>query len=137
MGFPSCASFFVDWAKSAAGVRGVLLVGSWARGAARADSDIDFVILADDPASFRDESWLTELGVEVLGFRDQDYGALWSRHLRVLGCPEIEASFAALSWAKTDPIDPGTRDVVQDGCEIVYDADGLLVTLLKPLHFGG
>jgi predicted nucleotidyltransferase len=42
---------FIPWASSQADVQGIALVGSYARGAARDDSDIDLVILTHQPAT--------------------------------------------------------------------------------------
>jgi hypothetical protein len=41
----------VDWAKKQPTIQAVAVVGSHARGAARADSDIDLVLLATNPRS--------------------------------------------------------------------------------------
>lgn len=37
----------VRWAQNREDVLGILLVGSWARGTARADSDLDLMVLVD------------------------------------------------------------------------------------------
>jgi predicted nucleotidyltransferase len=43
-----------QWAEQQSDIKGVLLVGSYARGAARADSDIDLVILTTSPRRYLD-----------------------------------------------------------------------------------
>ena len=44
-------------------VRAVALVGSWARGTARADSDVDVVLLAESPARYvQSGEWLSAFG---------------------------------------------------------------------------
>jgi predicted nucleotidyltransferase len=42
-----------QWASRRTDIAAAALVGSWARGAARVDSDIDLMFLAANPASFR------------------------------------------------------------------------------------
>jgi hypothetical protein len=117
------------WATSQPGVEAMALVGSHARGTARADSDIDLVLLVRDPAAFRaDTGWLeAALRARPMRWRDEDYGALWSRRVWVAeGDGEIEFGFAAVAWGAVDPIDAGTRRVVGDGCRILYDPGGVL-----------
>ncbi len=41
----------------------------------------------------------------------------------------LEIGFARPAWAKVDPLDPGTRRVVADGCRILHDPDRLLSRL--------
>ncbi|MEU9671251.1 nucleotidyltransferase domain-containing protein [Streptomyces bobili] len=40
------------WAAGREDIGGVLLVGSWARGAARAHSDVDLVVLTTEPGRY-------------------------------------------------------------------------------------
>jgi hypothetical protein len=125
------------WAKARADVAGVLLVGSWARGAPRLGSDVDLVILVDEPDTLLVEtSWVGAFGAERSRHRE-DWGAVQS--LRVVygdaddvsaGTVELELGIAAPSWAALDPVDPGTARVVADGWRIVHDPRGLLTALV-------
>lgn len=130
----------VRWAKARQDVRGVALVGSSARGTARPDSDIDIVILAAAPAVFRaDLSWLGSIdwpaaGTRVGSWRDEDYGAVWSRHVRLDTQLEVEITFAPLTWANLAPLDSGTRAVIAAGCRVLHDPDGLLGRLCKAVN---
>jgi predicted nucleotidyltransferase len=120
------------WAKVRPDVRGVALVGSHARGTARAGSDIDVVVLVTAPAAFRgDSAWVDAIEWSAAGGRvgpwgDEDYGVVWSRRVRLASGAEVEISFAPLAWAETAPVDIGTRRVVSDGCRVLYDPDGAL-----------
>jgi hypothetical protein len=123
----------VDWAKAERTIEAVALVGSHARGTARADSDIDLVLLTTNPQAFRaDTTWLNNMGWDAIGARlwkwqDEDNGQLWSRRLwleRNLG--EIELGFTSPSWAYLNPLDPGTRGVIADGCRILHDPTKIL-----------
>ncbi len=130
------------WAAKRCDISAVALVGSWARGAARVDSDIDFVLLTAHPLRFRhDDRWLNEIdwrrfGSTVATWRDADYGIVWSRHLQLADGTEIEFGFGPLSWASVDPIDPGTFQVISDGCRILYDPQGLLTDLVTRVRAG-
>jgi len=46
---------FVHWASDQPDVQAIALVGSYARGAARYDADIDLVILTDQPSKYPDD----------------------------------------------------------------------------------
>jgi uncharacterized protein len=124
------------WARTRNDIRGVALVGSHARGAARPDSDIDLVLLCEEPEVFRAPEWITEINclrsqVVRLGWKDEEYGAVWSRRVQLLPQVEIEFSFARLSWGAVTPVDPGTRRVVAGGCRALYDPDGLVERLIR------
>ena len=47
-----------EWAQAQENVRGLALVGSHARNAARPDSDIDLLVLTQHPSGFREFAWL-------------------------------------------------------------------------------
>ncbi|MFH9554108.1 nucleotidyltransferase domain-containing protein [Streptomyces sp. NPDC017435] len=119
------------WAANRSDVVGVLLVGSWARGAARPDSDVDLVVLSTAPARYaEDDGWLRELALgEVLRVRGWGAVTEW-RHVTASGL-EIEMGIASSDWARTDPLDPGTRRVVTDGARPLYDPAGLLGALVR------
>jgi hypothetical protein len=124
------------WAQTEAKVRAIALVGSHARGTARADSDLDLDVLTNAPEFFRaDASWLDAIGWNDVGtcpvkWQDEDYGVLWSRRLWLEQVRfEVEIGFAGPSWAEVNPLDPGTRRVVADDCRILYDPDQSLARL--------
>ena len=133
----------VRWATERSDMSAVALVGSWARGTARADSDIDLVLLTPDPLWFRqNDGWLNEMDWRSIGstistWRDADYGIVWSRHLRLVDGIEIEFGFGPLLWASVDPIDPGTARVISDGCRVLYDPKSLLQGLVAQIGGGG
>ena len=121
----------VEWARSRSDVLGLALAGSWARGTAQPNSDIDLILLVSEPAAFRcDECWLAEIRwseTRVAGWHDADYGIAWSRHVQLEPPCEIEFTFCGPSWAA---VDPGTVNVVSNGCRILLDKVGLFENLL-------
>lgn len=124
------------WFAMRSDVHALAVVGSVTRGTARPDSDIDLVLLVDDPEDYRaDSAWVAAipwdtLGVAIRDTYDGDFGALWSRFVTLVGAPTIEFGFSSPQWASTEPIDPGTLPVVRDGCRILYDPHGLLARLV-------
>ena len=119
----------VRWAETRSDIRAVALVGSYARRAERTDSDIDLAILTSSPDRYtREEDWVIELGLGNL-VQTKDWGAIKERRLRLPDGLEIEVGIGEPTWASVDPLDPGTRDVVNNGMRPLYDPDGLLQRL--------
>lgn len=123
-----------DWAQAREDIRGLALAGSHARNEARADSDIDLIVLVKNPSAFRDVESLTSIdwsraGAHRKRWADEEYGAVWSRRIWLEPEHEIEFTFASLPWADVSPVDSGTYRVVSDGCRILYDPDGILTRL--------
>jgi hypothetical protein len=120
---------FTRWAHRHADVRGLALVGSWARGTAGEQSDVDLVALTDAPTSRVDlADWPAEVGpARVVGTVDR--GAVTECRLALASGLEVDLGVGSPAWAGLDPVDPGTRRVVSDGMRILYDPDGLLAGL--------
>ncbi|WP_244179068.1 nucleotidyltransferase domain-containing protein [Streptomyces rubellomurinus] len=109
---------------------GLLLVESCARNAARPDSDIDIVLLTtDEPRYLDDAAWAGELGLGEL-IRTQEWGPITERRYSMASGLEVEVGTGSPTWAKTDPVDPGTRRVVTDGARVLHDPSGILADLL-------
>ncbi|MEU2611590.1 nucleotidyltransferase domain-containing protein [Micromonospora sp. NPDC007271] len=132
----SVVDLVTGWAVERGDVNGVLVVGSWARGAARMDSDVDIVVLTDNPRYAQPGGWTGLLGGEVV--RLGEWGPLREVRVRRSSGLEVELGVVPVSWADTDPVDPGTRRVVGDGHRIEYDPVRVLAALSAacagPLH---
>ncbi len=121
---------FTAWAQEQSSIRGVSVVGSYARGTARANSDIDLVILCQNPKDFLDnQAWVQQWG-EVQSSNEEDYGALTSLRVFYSSGLEVEFGLTSTEWASV-PVDPGTREVVSDGMKILHDPESLFEQLEK------
>lgn len=117
------------WAQTRHDIIGVALVGSWARDQARADSDVDLVIIADNPDAYiTDTAWAAEFG-NITEQSTEDWGPLTSVRAFYASGLEVEFGFTSRAWAATDPVDQGTRLVVIDGLKILLDKEGLFAEL--------
>ncbi|MFI9276059.1 nucleotidyltransferase domain-containing protein [Kitasatospora sp. NPDC052896] len=118
------------WARDRDDIVGLLLVGSYARDAARPDSDVDVVLLTTDESRYLDNPvWARELGLGDL-LRAQAWGPITERrHVTDSGL-EVEIGIGSPAWATTEPVDAGTHRVVTDGARLLYDPTGLLAGLL-------
>ena len=113
-----------EWAFEDSRVQGLVLVGSYARGAERMASDVDLVILTNDPDALADSSWFSIRRPGSRLVRSRRWGPIRERRYRLRCGLLVELDFAPLDWAAV-PLDAGTRRVLSDGHLIIYDT-GLL-----------
>ena len=120
-----------EWAGDRVDLRAVALVGSWARGGAQADSDVDIVLVTETPGLYVDDAeWARPLGaVEVL--RTQRWGVLTERRMALASGLVVEFGVVTPAWASTTPLDDGTARVVDDGLVALHDPSGLLSELAQ------
>jgi hypothetical protein len=97
------------------------------------DSDLDLVVLSDDPSQYVDkEAWVADaLGGPGLVVRSKQWGSLTERRVRVSSGFEVEFGFAPLSWATTTPCEQGTVEVVRAGLTVLFDPSNLLRELAR------
>ncbi|MDV6273437.1 nucleotidyltransferase domain-containing protein [Rhodococcus erythropolis] len=120
-------ALFVDvarWAGEHDGVKGVALVGSYAHGKERMASDVDLMILADNPDALADGDWFVQIGPDARFIRAETWGRVRERRFRLRSGLLVELNFATESWADV-PLDEGTRRVLEDGHRILYDTGPL------------
>ena len=121
-----------DWAARRHDICGLALVGSRAHGTATRESDIDLVILCQQPtALLGDETWAGQFGNVDTSVREQ-YGVTTSIRVFYHIGIEVEFGIAAPSWARV-PLDSGTFRVISDGMQILHDPDGLLKVALDAI----
>ncbi len=133
------------WAETRSEILALGLVGSYARGEATIDSDIDLMVITHFPEFFRqNRDWMHQINWEsinykILAFNDVQYGVVWSRHIYLTNLSnqfnniKLEISFGLPTWASVNPIDSGTFNVVSRGCKILYDSQGILTNLISKI----
>ncbi|HXP76638.1 MAG TPA: nucleotidyltransferase domain-containing protein [Stellaceae bacterium] len=125
------------WVERQHTCRAMAVVGSWARGTARSDSDLDLLLLTNTLDHWSsDADWLPGVGLDEIAMEIKSaqllrYGATRSWHIQLSPPAELELTFADLTWANLTPIDPGSRKVVSGGIRITVDKDKLLATLKR------
>lgn len=120
---------FTKWADKEENIQAVGLVGSYARGAEKEDSDIDLMIIVKDQDLYiSDETWIQQFG-EVDKIVDEVWGQLKTKRVFYKDGPEVEFNFDKKSWV--NPKDSGTKRVVTDGMKILVDKENLLSNLVK------
>ena len=97
--------------------------------AERPDSDLDLLVIVDDPAPYEKHTeWVSAFG-QPCRIDHEDWGAVQSVRVFYANGSEVEFGLCRPSWASTDPVDPGTAHVIRDGTKILHDPRGLLVRL--------
>jgi len=121
------------WAEARPDVVAAGLAGSWARGDATDASDVDVIVLAENPAAFTEsDDWAGGLRATAV-VRRRSWGAITERRVALPSGLEVEVGIGEQSWAAVEPLDPGTAEVVRDGFRILHDPHGLLARLVAAL----
>lgn len=116
---------FTRWASAQTDILALALVGSYARNAATETSDVDLVIIADDPRQYLENTdWVRRFGI-VERQQVEDYGLLTSLRVWYREGLEIEYGLTDERWAAL-PLDEGTRQVMAGGIRILFERGDML-----------
>jgi predicted nucleotidyltransferase len=117
-----------QWAAVQLDISGVALVGSYARHAATASSDIDLIILTSRTKRYLEDTGWVRLFGNVHQQELEDWGKVTSLRVWFSDGREVEFGFAAPDWA-SKPVDAGTLRVIDDGISVLFDRDGRFKSL--------
>jgi predicted nucleotidyltransferase len=116
---------FMRWSTRRRDIRAVALVGSYAIGKATESSDVDLVIIANDPQKYiSDSDWTRVFGVPITK-KIEKYGKLISLRVWYESGLEIEYGFTTREWVQS-PLDGGTKRVIDDGMRVLFEKETLL-----------
>ena len=116
---------FIRWSMKRKDIQAAALVGSYARNAATDSSDVDLVIIVDDPQKYlANTEWLRVFGI-VIAQKVEEYGKLTSLRAWYESGLEIEYGFTTREWVKA-PLDEGTKQVIDDGMRVLFEKEVLL-----------
>ena len=112
---------FMRWSKKRKDIRAVALVGSYARDPGTASSDVDLMIITEDPQKYlTDTSWARVFGVVITKEIDK-HGKLTSLRAWYESGLEVKYKFATREWLKT-PL----KQMTDDGLRVLFEKEVLL-----------
>ena len=121
------------WASTQPNIKAIALVGSYARGTFTASSDIDLILLANEPEEYlKNTDWVKLFG-SVIKQQIEHYGKVTSLRVWYADGREIEYGMTDPRWAKP-PLDEGTRRVIMNGMKVLFERKDLLSPHLKDSH---
>jgi hypothetical protein len=124
---------FNHWAANHADNVATVLVGSYARGAAHAESDVDLMIVTETPQVYlQDNTWLETFG-QITQMSDEDWGLVKTKRVFYADGLEVEFNITTAEWVNIDPIDDGTHRVITDGVRILSDPKEILKTFVDAI----
>ena len=133
---PRIASFIEavrTWAASRPDVHGLALVGSYARGKATPESDVDLLFLVENVEGFlSDIRWPQSLG-DPTRTETEEWGNVRSIRIWYRDGLEVEFSVALKGWAGL-PLDPGSAQILRDGIVALLDPSGILAAAEQSLE---
>lgn len=115
-------------------VVGAALCGSWAAGRPTMASDVDLIVVTHDRDELvADGGWArAALPAPAELVRRRRWGPhLTELRYRLGSGLEVEIGVVDAAWVSTDPVDPGTRQVVSDGVQVIYDPAHLLAGVVS------
>ena len=123
----------VIWAKNEPDLMALALVGSYARGEASPESDVDLILLLRNPKEYlKDRDWISEFG-EPGHIVQEEWGKVTSLRVLYADGLEVEYGLSNLEWG-SDPSDDGDAQVIENGLVVLYEKNGHLSNKLKPFH---
>lgn len=115
----------IAWAQARTDVVALVLVGSWARGTPREDSDVDVVVVVEDmKVLIEDTRWVESFGAVATQGR-KDFGLVRSVFVTYESGMEVEWCIADRRWLSTSPVDVPSARVVAAGARVLHDPHGL------------
>ncbi len=118
------------WAELQTDIDAILLVGSYAHGNAKPDSDVDLVIICKQPEQYLNNTeWIRAFGVPAR--KDfEDWGKVTSVRVWFQDGLEVEFGITDEDWVK-EPLDAGTKAVIKDGYRILFDRSRKISGILE------
>jgi len=118
-------SDITQWASEQADVIALALVGSYARNAAKESSDVDLILITEQPEHYLNtQDWYHQFGA-VEKQQVEDYGLVTSIRVWYTDGLEVEYGITDERWAAV-PLDEGSRQVIADGMQVLFERGTVL-----------
>jgi len=122
------------WADKQKDIKAILLVGSYARGQAHNDSDIDLILLTNEPDKYlNDQSFAGTFG-DISIIEKEFWGKVTSLRIWYKDSFEVELGITIPAWITEEPLDAGTLRTITDGAKVIIDKIGSLEELIMSVR---
>lgn len=118
--FEEFISKLKEYAENTSHIESVLIVGSYARGTNKENSDLDIVIITSNKSDMITNQDFTQEFGEVYKQQTEYYGACTSIRAWYFDGKEVEFGIVEPSWVIM-PLDTGTYQVLSDGYKLIVD----------------
>jgi predicted nucleotidyltransferase len=124
---------FKEWSENQNHIKGVAIVGSFARGDFNSKSDVDLVIISTNK-----DLTLRIIRADfnycgVLSYSLEEWGILTSLRVFYENGLEVEYGVVTDQWV-SEPIDQGTKNVIKNGFKIVTEKENTFYGITKYLN---
>lgn len=117
------------WANEEVMINSLILVGEYARGQAREDSDIDFIIISTTPKLLiEDENFIKNFG-RVEKLEKEKRGMLTSIRVQYEDGVKVKFGITSPLWI-CKPLDERTLEVLQDGHRVIVDKKNYFTNMI-------
>ena len=125
---------FKKWSDYQNQIKGVAIVGSFARGDFHSKSDVDLVIISTNK-EVTIQDILSEFKYDVVNRHQLEQWGPFLTSLRIFYDNEIEVEYGVTTnvWVK-EPLDKGTKEVVSNGFKILLDKESVFSGVNKYLN---
>ncbi len=123
---------FLDWANAEENINGIFLVGSYASDRAKETSDVDLIIITDEPFLYLTNNYWIEVFGKTTIVKDEDWGLLKTKRAYFDNGLEIEFNITTNEWMRV-PADPETKKVLAEGNKILLDKAGKLKNFIAQI----
>jgi len=110
-------------------VEAIILVGSYARGTQKEDSDIDLVILTSNKQHYLDNTQIFTTFGQIDRSNIEFYGECTSIRIWYKNGLEVEFGMVPLTWIEL-PLDLGTERTLSDGYKILVDKERMFLPII-------
>lgn len=120
----------IDWGNQDHDIDSIIVVGSYARGQQKPESDLDLVIITSNKAKFfQNHDFVAQFG-KATKIQTEFYGAVTSVRATYEDSSEIEFSIADATWVEK-PLSASTSQVLRRGFKVLVDKR----SQFKNIHF--
>jgi len=113
------------FAAAEASIEAVVIVGSWANGTAKPESDIDVIMVTSSTDRLLSEyTWVYKFG-RSLSSDEEDYDLVHVLRAFYDGGMEVEFGITTEAWLADDQL-KATGKILDTGCKVVYDPKNLI-----------